>query len=99
MVRRPAPWAELSGRLAASPPWSELARRLEAGRAVATRLPPAAAAWVFDLFAERDGRLRIVVVPHEGDALAWLEALRLVAGAEVGAYFASPSLSPYQEIE
>jgi transcription-repair coupling factor (superfamily II helicase) len=98
-MSRPAPWGDLSLRIAASPPFAALASSFAAGRGRATRLPPAAAAWVFDLLAERHGRPLVVVVPHESDAFAWLESLRLVAGGEVGGYFATPSLSPYQETE
>ena len=33
------------------------------------------------------------------EALAWLESLKLIAGEGVGGYFATPSLSPYQEAD
>jgi transcription-repair coupling factor (superfamily II helicase) len=98
-MSRPAPWGELSLRIAQSPLFTDFASRLAAGRGRATRLPPAAAAWVGDLIAEAMGRPLVVVVPHESDAFAWLESLRLVAGEGVGGYFATPSLSPYQEAE
>ena len=98
-MSRPAPWGELSLRIAASPLFAAFSSHLAAGRGRATRLSPAAAAWVLDLFAEHDGKPLVVVVPHESDAFAWLESLRLVAGEEVGGYFATPSLSPYQEAE
>ena len=96
---RPAPWGDLSLRIAEHPLFTSFATHLAAGRGRATRLPPAAAAWVFDLVAERAGKPLVVVVPHESDAFAWLESLRLVAGEGVGGYFATPSLSPYQEAE
>ena len=98
-MSRSAPWGELSLRIAQSPLFTTFASHLAAGRGRATRLPPAAAAWVFDLIAEQTGRPVVVVVPHESDAFAWLESLRLVAGEGVGGYFATPSLSPYQEAE
>ncbi len=98
-MSRPAPWGELSRRIAQSPLFTAFSSRLAAGRGRATRLPPAAAAWIFDLVAEEARRPLVVVVPHESDALAWLESLRLVAGEGVGGYFATPSLSPYQEAE
>ena len=98
-MSRPAPWGELSLRIAENPLFTTFSSHLAAGRGRATRLPPAAAAWVFDLIAERSGKAVVVVVPHESDAFAWLESLRLVAGEGFGGYFATPSLSPYQEAE
>ena len=68
---------DLGRRLAARPaPWSHP----PAGRAPR----PGSATWSR---SGPDGRC-VVVVPHESDARAWLEALRLVAGEEVGAHFA-----------
>jgi len=98
-MSRSAPWGDLSLRIAQSSLFATFASHLAAGRGRATRLPPAAAAWVFDLIAERTGRPVVVVVPHESDAFAWMESLRLVAGEGVSGYFATPSLSPYQEAE
>ncbi|MGE0638716.1 MAG: transcription-repair coupling factor [Thermoanaerobaculia bacterium] len=98
-MTRLEPWGELSLRIARSPAFTAFSSRIAADGGCATRLPPAAAAWIFDLLAEQDRAPVVVVVPHESDALAWLESLRLVAGEEVGAYFSSPSLSPYQEAE
>jgi hypothetical protein len=98
-MTRPAPWGELSLRIAETPLFASFSSHLAAGRGRATRLPPPAAAWVFDLVAEQSGKPLVVVVPHEADAYAWLESLRLVAGEGVGGYFATPSLSPYQEAE
>ena len=92
-------WAEFGGRLGGSAPGRQLAAALAAGRAVATRLPVAAAAWVADVVASRPGRPLLVVVPHESDLRTWLEALRLVRGGEAGMPFPSPSLSPYQEAD
>ncbi len=76
------------------------------------RLPVSAAAWVTESLAEDLGRPLLVVVPHEVDAYAWLEAARLfdsqhtqggnsaTAGAvERAVYFPAPPLSPYQEAE
>jgi transcription-repair coupling factor (superfamily II helicase) len=94
-----SPLAELARALAGSAPFRELAAAVERGRGVATRLPPGAAAWVGDRLAARLGRPLLVVVPHESEARAWLEGLRLVAGEEAGVHFPAPSLSPYQEID
>jgi len=80
----------------------ELARLLAAiaeGRGTATRLPPAAAAWVGERVGERLGRPLVVVVPHESDARAWIESVRLISGREAAVHFPAPSLSPYQEID
>ena len=98
-MTRPAPWGELSLRIAETPLFATFSSHLAAGRGRATRLPPPAAAWIFDLLAEQSGKPFVVVVPHESDAYAWLESLRLLAGEGVGGYFATPSLSPYQEAE
>ncbi|MEO8275554.1 MAG: transcription-repair coupling factor [Thermoanaerobaculia bacterium] len=98
-MSRPAPWGELSLRIAAHPLFTEFSSQLAARRGRATRLPASAAAWVLDLIAEKRGSPLIVVVPHEADALEWLESLRLVTGETLGGYFATPSLSPYQEAE
>ncbi len=103
-MSRPAPWDELSRLLAAGAPFRALLETLSggtggAGAALLTRLPPAAAAWLFDCAAVALERPLVVVVPHENEALAWLEMLRLVAGEEVGAHFPPPSLSPYQEVD
>ncbi len=88
-----AVWRELSQRLRQSAPYRELRRRLGA----AERLPLPAAAWVAELLAQDLERPLLVVVPHEADALAWMEASRLFGGAAV--YFPAPSLTPYQEID
>jgi transcription-repair coupling factor (superfamily II helicase) len=91
-------WDEASRRLRASAPY----RALLAGAEEAVRLPVPAAAWVVELAAEETGRPALVVVPHESDALAWIEAARLFAPAsrrEAAVYFPGPSLSPYQETE
>jgi transcription-repair coupling factor (superfamily II helicase) len=92
---RPSPWQELSSRLAAS---RELGALADAG-GEAARLPLAAAAWVFSLVAERRARPLLVVVPHEADAHAWLEAAELFDGDGRTVYFPAPALSPYQESE
>ena len=60
-MSRSAPWGELSLRIAQSPLFTTFASHLAAGRGRATRLPPAAAAWVFDLIAEQTGRPVVVV--------------------------------------
>ncbi len=98
-MARPTPFDELSPRLAESPIFRALRAAVEGGRGVATRLPVGAAAWVADLLAGELAAPLLVVVPHEADARAWLEGLRLSAGEEAGASFPAPSLSPYQEVD
>jgi transcription-repair coupling factor (superfamily II helicase) len=93
------PLAETTRALAASAPFRALAAAVARGRGIATRLPPAAAAWVGERLASELGRPLLVVVPHESEARAWLEGLRLVAGEEAGVHFPAPSLSPYQEVD
>ena len=44
-----------------------------------------------ELLAADLGRPLLVVVPHEADALAWLEAVRLVAGEDRALYFPAPA--------
>ncbi len=84
---------DLSRTVRASEPY----RALRAGAASARRLPVPAAAWLLELLAaERRGR-NLVVVPHESDALAWVEAARLFGGE--ASYFSVPGLTPYQETE
>ena len=61
------------------------------------RLPTPAAAWVVQALTEDLGRPALVVVPHEADGLAWVEAADLLGDG--AAYFSSPSLSPYQETD
>ena len=53
---------------------------LAAGAPSAGRLPVPAAAWVLELLAREHARRLLVVVPHESDALAWVEAARLFGG-------------------
>jgi transcription-repair coupling factor (superfamily II helicase) len=98
-VNRPAPWDELSAALRASAAFGALAAAARGGRAVATRLPPGAAAWVADLLAAERRRTLLAIVAHESEARAWLEGLRLVAGDGTAAAFPAPSLSPYQEAD
>ncbi len=86
-------WADLARTLRSSVPYRRL--RDELGEVV--RLPLGAAAWVGELLAADLGRPLLVVVPHEADALAWLEAVRLVAGEDRALYFPAPALTPYQE--
>ncbi|MGE5233391.1 MAG: transcription-repair coupling factor, partial [Acidobacteriota bacterium] len=91
-------WSQAAARLRSSPAY----RRLRAELGEVSRLPLQAAAWVCALLQEDLGRPLLVLVPHESDALAWLEASRLFAaanGAEPAVYFPAPSLSPYQEAE
>ncbi len=84
---------ELTRRVRESEPYRTLRDRLGA----AERLPLAAAAWVAELLAQDLGRPLLVVVSHEADALAWIEASRLFGGTPV--YFPAPSLSPYKEAD
>ena len=79
--------------LRSSDPFQSLRRDL----GVIERLPIPAAAWVCELLARDLGRPLLVVVPHEAEGLAWVEAAELVGGSV--AYFSSPSLSPYQETD
>ncbi len=95
-TRTPGVWRAPSEALRASAPY----RRLRAELGEVTRLPVPAAAWVTELLAGDLGRPLLVLVPHEMDAYAWLEAARLFQGGEGrAAYFPAPSLSPYQEAE
>ncbi len=86
-------WADLARTLRSSVPYRRL--RDELGEVV--RLPAGAAAWVGELLAADLGRPLLVVVPHEADALAWVEAVRLISGDDRALYFPAPSLTPYQE--
>ena len=97
-MSRSSPWSEIAWGLAGSAELRALLEALPQG-ARATRLPVPAAAWVADLLAERTGRPLLVVVPHEGEARAWLESLALFAGPGVGLDFPAPSLSPYQAVD
>jgi transcription-repair coupling factor (superfamily II helicase) len=91
-------WAELARTLRSSVPYRRLRDELgEPLRVHAVRLPLPAAAWVGELLAADLGRPLLVVVPHEADALAWVEAVRLFRGDEGALYFPAPSLTPYQE--
>jgi hypothetical protein len=86
-------WEDLSSRLRASAPYRALAE--SPGEVV--RLPVPAAAWVVELLAEDSRRPALVVVPHESDALAWIEAAQLFApGRRAGApvYFPGPPCRP-----
>ncbi len=79
---------------------SEYGRLADAGpeaAAIAVGLPPAAAAWVCHLKAEELDRPALVVVPREGDAMAWVEAAAWLGGE--ASYFPPQNLTPYQEVE
>lgn len=105
----PSLWEDLSRRLRTSAPY----RALLDGATEVVRLPVPAAAWVMTLLAEDlatqgEGRAQLVVVPHESDAQAWIEAARLFggeSGSESGStatepvYFPGPPLTPYQETD
>ncbi|MCP4663019.1 MAG: transcription-repair coupling factor [bacterium] len=100
----PEAWQAASRALRASAPY----RSLRQQRGDVVRLPVPAAAWVLELLAAELGRPLLVLVAHEVDAYAWLEAAQLYTGGsgreprsgrrEV-VYFPAPSLSPYQEAE
>ncbi|MEM9554112.1 MAG: transcription-repair coupling factor [Acidobacteriota bacterium] len=92
-LERPAPFAAAATALRASEPFRRLRERL--GDVV--RLPVPAAAWVAAELAADLGRPLLVLVPHEVDAYAWVEASRLFGFP--ACYFPAPSLSPYQETE
>ncbi len=87
-------WDVLSQRLRGSAPYRALRDRL--GESV--RLPVPAAAWVGELLRQDLGRRLLVLVPHESDAMAWVEAARLFGSRRV-LYFPAPSLTPYQEVD
>ena len=80
-------------------------RELRQKLGTASRLPMPAAALVFGELARDLGRPLLVVLSHESDAYAWMEAARLFAPAsredeaERVAYFSAPSLLPYQEAD
>ena len=84
---------ELSGILRASDSY----RGLLGGVRQARGLPVPAASWVLELLAADLERRSLVVVPHESDALAWVEAAELFGG--FATFFSVPGLSPYQETE
>jgi transcription-repair coupling factor (superfamily II helicase) len=87
-------------RLRASAPYRALASAAAAGERVrVVRLPIPAAAWVIDRLRRELERPVLVLVPHEGDALAWVQAATLFGGTEAALHFPAPSLSPYAETE
>jgi transcription-repair coupling factor (superfamily II helicase) len=94
-MTEPSAWEAPSRALRCSAPYRRLLTEL--GEAV--RLPVPAAAWVTELLAEDLERPLLVVVPHEVNAYAWLEATRLFHGRDDAVYFPAPSLSPYHEAE
>ena len=87
------PWRQPAAAIRASAPY----RRLLEGVPAARRLPLPAAAWVLDLLAEDRGRPLLAVVPHEADALAWVEAAALFGRG--AAHLPAPSLTPYHEAD
>ena len=80
----------LSEALEQSPAYEALA----GGAREVSGLPPPAAALICDLRIEALGRPALAVVPREGDALAWVEALAW-RGREAS-YFPPQGLTPYQ---
>ncbi len=83
-------WKELAVDLRKSEAYTELCR----GSGRIERLPVAAAAWVLGLMAEDLGRPCLVIVPHEAQALDFVQGARLV-GVDAE-HFSAPSLTPYQ---
>ena len=49
------------------------------------------------LLAEDEGRPILALVPHEAEALAWLEMDEVLHGGSRAVYFPVPALTPYQE--
>lgn len=76
---------------------SEVYRALRKDLGPVERLPIPAAAWVVGLLAADLDLPLLAVVPHEAEALAWVEAAELFGFPAL--HFAAPSLSPYQETE
>jgi len=103
----PSLWGEASRKLRSSAPY----RSLLEGATEVVRLPVPAAAWVMSLLADDlaeagERRAQLIVVPHESDAQAWIEAAQLFVGGEGGpsaaaepVYFPGPPLTPYQETD
>ena len=60
-------------------------------------LPVPAAAWLCELIRKDLDRPLLIVVPHESDALSWVEAVELVGGS--AGHFSAPSLTPYQAVD
>jgi len=87
------PWNELSERLRASEPY----RRVRGGAPAVSRLPAAGLAWVATLLAEDLDRRLLVLVPHEAEAMAWLEMDRLLHDGSRAVYFPATALTPYQD--
>ena len=90
-------WTSYAARLRASPSYRQLLEMESSVEVV--RLPVPAAAWVSGLLAKDRGRRLLVLAPHEGDALAWLEATRTFTPSLKGIFFPAPALTPYQETE
>ncbi|MEO8502267.1 MAG: transcription-repair coupling factor [Acidobacteriota bacterium] len=88
-------WNDFAARLRSSSPYRVLRERL----GDTARLPLPAAAWVCELLAQDLKRPLLVVLPHESDALTWLEAARTMGGQDKCLHFPAPSLTPYQEAE
>jgi len=80
----------LTEALERSPAYGALVR----GARAVSGLPPAAAAWICDLRVASLGRPALAVVPREGDALAWVEAIAWRGGQ--ASYFPPQGLTPYQ---
>jgi transcription-repair coupling factor (superfamily II helicase) len=86
-------WRPFAAAIRASRPYRQLSDNASGVR----RLPMPAAAWVLDLLAEERGQPLLVIVPREGDAIAWVEAAAVFGrGAE---HLPAPSLTPYHEAD
>jgi transcription-repair coupling factor (superfamily II helicase) len=95
-VTRSSAWVRAGDVLRSSPAFQSLVE----GQCRLSGIPIPAAAWVFELAADLVARPNLVLVPGESDALAWVEAARLLgATAEDVIFFPSPALTPYQESE
>lgn len=90
-----AAWDAARTRLRESPAF---ARLVEGGGEI-VRLPAAAAAWVLGEVAAVRDRSLLVVVPHESEIHAWVDASALFRGEGSAIAFPAPALSPYQEAE
>ncbi len=86
-------WSELRRALRASRPYQQLREQL----GQVTRLPTAAAAWVCAELAGDLDRPLVVVLPHEADALAWVEMDRFVTDEDRTVVLPTPALTPYQQ--
>ncbi len=95
-------WRDSSARMRASAPYRRLKEAIESGDPLVQleRTPLPVAAWCLELLRQDLGRPVLALVPRESDAVAWVEAARLLGAPgdpEAVTDFPSPSLTPYQE--